>query len=1411
MSRKNIALALTGLALLVGALAAPHRGRADDRKLFVGFREVPYVFILLDNSASMNWATVCTQEQLDAGFCPLLCPDGGCMPDLAGDDPASRLYQVKEVMYQILFEVDDVDFGFATFNQDDMRVRSKHWMYKAATNGPTLGDTGVAYPAIDDKHVFGRTWPCTSGDSSIRDIGCGGGNDAADLDDAYDARRVQRLPKGGRNLDGSGWGSAPGDVVSVFVAVGNDEFKVEFGIPSSGAPGASLVSVPVTTCELVGGSANCDSGTIQTGSVDFELSNEFLFMDMSDDFGQSNGTRGENDGSLVNYFELDEASDLPMLEGETSSCNGLDLNSDSTDDIFEADYNLRWPTQPGAVHPSLELGDFIPFDWTSNHKTDVLLRLAPNRALGEATPDFTVSRFFEDTETTAVDAHTLRSPAARPILASSATPMYESILDFRTWYAGCTGPGNCSAAEEEASFEFYAKTRDPNWPCRKKYLLILTDGDESCAGGQQACSATGSLESQVDVETFAVAYGVPGGSDLLTCLPANSSDVPALFPQNRQELIDALQLVFDAITGRVATFSAAAVPSVQAESADKLYLSSLAPVPENATWPSRLDAFLKPLPLEEGTNLPDVTLACPDPSTEASNCHLWNAQEEIVLNQTGGADPVGFGSNQRRVFYGEFSDNQVPRTRGTFENFTNRAYGDAEKYDLWRGLDIPFVPGDITSEADAEADTDAIVDTTLAVKTGTLPDETIVNYVVGDVFHSDPLFLTSPINTLAFIEARPDYRDFFFLHEKRRKMLASGSNDGMFHVYDAGAYHDGTDPDFPSSFDDGSGLEVFAFMPRPAMPIVKRLTEDPIEHQFSVDGRPTAADVFIDPIHDSPVDPVDPDDREWHTVILSGMREGAWAVRPGFSDLEGPPATDVQRAAGYFLLDVTWPDPIPEQDPGPPRPPDFGIPEISNPPACLDASTANCGTVPFGAVLWEFTDTIPGVWNPGVDDRPVAVRLDEDANGFIDLGPTWSTANIGRMQVCVAPYTSCDPNVVANSVEDRYVAIFGGGLDGRGEFHARGNWLYIVDVETGETIYKHRLDGAAPSEPAAVDSDFDGYLDRVYMGTTLGFLYRVDLVDAAGLVPRLVPTTVAGQMSDGSVVSVTRDRIVDDPADPDDHAFLPDILFNANDFSVQDVILGVDPNGVVIRPRQMYFRPSVVFIPELDLYGIAIGTGNREDLFDRGDPGGRFFVFVDDVSTTELHDPVTPFAPLTPLDLTNVPLTADPLGIQTSLLTPGTGWWFDLALNQRLVAEPFALSGILFFSTFIPADQAIVFEESICRETGTSQIFATLITNGDGLLFNEASEAVRFIEVQELVSSVFTEQSQTKNPPPPGGIEAVPDNLQDTMEGLKSLFPSNCKFPPGYRIDVKTRTTDTGIVWIAPVPLCVIEKNFKDF
>ena len=65
-----------------------------------------------------------------------------------------------------------------------------------------------------------------------------------------------------------------------------------------------------------------------------------------------------------------------------------------------------------------------------------------------------------------------------------------------------------------------------------------------------------------------------------------------------------------------------------------------------------------------------------------------------------------------------------------------------------------------------------------------------ITFALGDIFHSNPLVVGSPSNTRYFADntategktcAAGDkgYRCFFAKHEKRRKLLVMGSNDGM--------------------------------------------------------------------------------------------------------------------------------------------------------------------------------------------------------------------------------------------------------------------------------------------------------------------------------------------------------------------------------------------------------------------------------------------------------------------------------------------------------------------------------------------------------------------------------------------------------------------------------------------------------
>src|SRR4029079_17373499 len=156
--------------------------------------------------------------------------------------------------------------------------------------------------------------------------------------------------------------------------------------------------------------------------------------------------------------------------------------------------------------------------------------------------------------------------------------------------------------------------------------------------------------------------------------------------------------------------------------------------------------------------------------------------------------------------------------------------------------------------------------------------------------------------------------------------------------------------------------------------------------------------------------------------------------------------------------------------------------------------------------------------------------MDEDRNGLPDLASTWSTVDLARIQICEssAPDTDCritsDPST-STGIKQRFVAVFGGGMDatrkaydprspsyvtppvGPKYVQLQGHWLYMVDVETGQVLYKRQLcspyltnttnaanpcvpGGSIPSRVAAVDTDLNGFIDRIYVGTTGGFMYR---------------------------------------------------------------------------------------------------------------------------------------------------------------------------------------------------------------------------------------------------------------------------------------------------------------------------------
>ncbi|MCP1643406.1 type IV pilus assembly protein PilY1 [Pseudomonas citronellolis] len=134
--------------------------------------------------------------------------------------------------------------------------------------------------------------------------------------------------------------------------------------------------------------------------------------------------------------------------------------------------------------------------------------------------------------------------------------------------------------------------------------------------------------------------------------------------------------------------------------------------------------------------------------------------------------------------------------------------------------------------------------------------------LLGDIVNSAPLLVTAPSRPALprdrlespgndGLSSRDNaYSEFKAAQASRRSMIYVGANDGMLHAFDA-----------------ETGEEVFAFVPRPALAGMYRLT-DPryttAEHRYLVDGPLVAEDVFFD--------------GAWRTVLVGGLGAGGRAL-----------------------------------------------------------------------------------------------------------------------------------------------------------------------------------------------------------------------------------------------------------------------------------------------------------------------------------------------------------------------------------------------------------------------------------------------------------------------------------------------------------------------------------------------------
>ncbi len=861
-----------------------------------------------------------------------------------------------------------------------------------------------------------------------------------------------------------------------------------------------------------------------------------------------------------------------------------------------------------------------------------------------------------------------------PIVADGSTPINSSLLEAFDWYVAQRSSGG-------------AWETDPYEGCRQWYVILITDGEEACEPGNPnaVCDSGGAAEKFADpsstgavgidpLPVYTIGFSEAVAEDSpLKCI---AEDTGGLFltAENASELSEALYDVFYRLEGEARSFTPfkiAPPPSGVGGNATRDYLvvyPFFQPQESQTLWSGNLWAF--PLNKEQPT-LPTIG----DCEVDTSKM-VWNAYDALEAQ----LDAHTEGNPQRFVFMGSDASGSWVRhdlatiptdstLRDEFKVLTGLDPGD----DVLAQQVVNFVRG---IRVDNDTDPSNPGPPALARPSG-YP-------VLGDTFHSQPVIVNPPNNSMYFFNygynvsterGAHDYRTFIEEQSKRRRIVLAGANDGMLHAFDGGFWdriRPGTDETYDGIHDLGNGTELFAWVPRAVMDRLYNITAggslNHVEPLDMVDGPIVKGDAFIDAVGDS--------DREWRTVALASMRRGG---------------------RGILALDITQPDPI-----------DSALdyqPAISTFPGCMDGMDPDCSGE-YPRLMWEFSDT-----------------ADLNGNGAPDLGWTWSKPAIARIAIS----QGTDPP------DDVFVAFFGGGWDSSNADQT-GTYFYGVELETGTVLVKHLIAVDLPGGVTALDSDSDGFHDRIYFADTDGSLWRIQY-----------PAPTAAEATDARA--------------GDAAANLPGLFTRIFDF-----------RGFPDR-QEIFTRPVPVpalFDGSNYTWALAFGSGDRAEL-DREDSGFDHFFFVLDVGDQTTRYP----GDLLEIDYSELDGSFDCTTKGGSALDPGNGsygWYLSLRETEKVVFDATVLNGYVFFPTFDPSTETATHEvpsqcgsgsgggtpvelSVVCRASGIGRTYQLWYECGLGD-YKEYNDIVTGMEVNNVDGSPEVEITGSGGggnggPPPP--------------------------------------------------------------
>jgi len=323
--------------------------------------------------------------------------------------------------------------------------------------------------------------------------------------------------------------------------------------------------------------------------------------------------------------------------------------------------------------------------------------------------------------------------------------------------------------------------------CRGNYIILLTDGLESCRGTTDksgnftpnytaAPTEAANLLTQ-NVKTFVIGFGADvKGNQALNNIASAGGTGKAYFATNLKDLESALTSIFQAITGQYYGRSNPVITRAR----DRLFRGSFEII--DGDWVGHLMAWKADS--QTGKLAPDF---------------LWDSGKQM---KSGGRGKV----------YTWTQDGLNP----TGKEFLT---SDSSLYPFVNPLseDIDGVNGVTTDDAKA------VISLTLdpSYGGGKYQGSRALDWLLGDIYHSTPVVIAEP----AFFYTDHNYKDFYDSNKNRAVMIYVGTNDGMLHA-----------------FRNTDGGETFSVIPRNLLGKVKDLRTT---HNYYVDSSPKAHDVYF--------------------------------------------------------------------------------------------------------------------------------------------------------------------------------------------------------------------------------------------------------------------------------------------------------------------------------------------------------------------------------------------------------------------------------------------------------------------------------------------------------------------------------------------------------------------------------------